>query len=171
LARTQVGNACLAFLVLAFGGADRFLQGRHLPAQLEQLLVEEVDLGLRLIGQGRLVGQLLGKRRDARILFAAHASQPGQAFVVRLERRKVRLQRRQLVHHRLALALLQAQQVGQLGDLPRQAAQHGVFAGRFLADVELRHHEDREQERDDHQQRGQHVHVARPEQVMAATLA
>ena len=70
-------------LSLALGRADRLLQGRHLPAQLEQLLVEQVDLGLRLAGQRRLVGQLLGERRDARILLAARARQARQALVVR----------------------------------------------------------------------------------------
>jgi hypothetical protein len=79
------------------------------------------------------------------------------------------LQRGQLVLGLLALALLQAEQVRQLGDLALQAAERGVLAAGLLAHVELGHHEHGQQECDHQQQRGEDVDVARPEQVVTAT--
>ena len=75
-AGAEVGNARLALLVLGFRRLQRVVQGRDLPPQREQLLVEQVDLGGRLVGDRLLVLELLGERGDARILLAADPGEP-----------------------------------------------------------------------------------------------
>ena len=57
-ARAQILDARLALGVLLLGGLQRLVQGGDLPAQRQQLLVEQVDLGQRLVGDLLLVLEL-----------------------------------------------------------------------------------------------------------------
>ena len=76
--------AGLAVLILGFCCLQRLLDGRHLPAQRRQLLVQGIDLCQRFTGQTFLIVQRFGQRRRARlrlfgfiILGAQQASKPG----------------------------------------------------------------------------------------------
>ena len=111
-------------LSLASAAPQRLLQRGHLPAQRQQLLVEQVDLGERLVRKWTFLSlSSLVSAGDARILVAAGGGKAAQPLVVGPQRRQRRLQAGKFVLERLAPALLEAQQIGDLGDLPRQAAQ------------------------------------------------
>jgi hypothetical protein len=63
-------------------------------------------------------------------------------------------------------ANVQAENVGQFGNLAVQALEDVVFAAAFLTDIKLRQHENRKQKCHHQQQRRQHIDVARPKQVV-----
>ena len=105
-------------LSLASAGAERLLQGGHLPAQLQQLLVEQVDLGQRLVAESADLSASSLESAEMRASFSPPppAMPPRRSLSV-LSVAKLACRAASSSCERLALALLEAQQVGEFGDL------------------------------------------------------
>src|SRR5690606_39864656 len=61
----QILDPILRLLILALGGLEGLVEGRDLAAQREELLIEQVDLGQRLVGDLGLLVETSGQRADA----------------------------------------------------------------------------------------------------------
>ncbi len=84
------------------------------------------------------------------------------AVALGLGRGEARAQLRELLLQAELAGFLHRQELGELRDLRGEPAERGVFAGHFLGQIELHHHEHGEQEDDAEDQRRQGIDEARP---------
>ena len=107
----------------------RFLERGHLPAQLQELLVEQVDPRPAPRAERADLSASSLESAAMRASFSPPPpAMPAEPVALRLQGGEVGLQGCEFLLQRLALALLQAQQVGELGDLALEAAQYGILA-------------------------------------------
>ena len=164
-AGAEVVDARLALLVLASRRLQRLVQGGDLPAQRQKLLVEQIDLGDRLVGD---VPSCLSRSLVRPAMRASF-------FAARRRRCPTGGRSRSCSVASDACSAASSSS----SDLPLPFSRLSRLVSSAICRVSccsavslplaswlakiLRHHEDRHQERDDEQQRRQHVDVARPE--------
>src|SRR6185503_11532291 len=120
-------------------------------------------LGVELAGQSRNL-VLRGGVAAARAFI-----EPFEPVALAFGGGEARPQLRKLVLQRGFAAALEAEQIGELGELGGELLQRSVLAGDLLRQNELHDHEDREQEDDAEDQRRKRVDEAGP--VIDAAVA
>ena len=174
-ARAEILDARLALGVLLFGGLQRVVEGGNLPAQRQQLLIEEIDLGQRLVRRpsSGFRGRLARPEMRASAAFAASSPESAEPDSCVFSSRSVDSVACSAASSSPLDLLLPFSSDSRLVSsviCSVSLLQRGVLAARLLAGEILRQHEDRHQEGDDEQQRRQHVDVARPEQAVVAAV-
>ncbi|MHC2783862.1 hypothetical protein ACVMBZ_003076 [Bradyrhizobium liaoningense] len=158
-------------------GIQRLFQGRQLPAQRADLLVQHLDLCQGPRRDGLLRVQRLAEFGGLALRVVAGGSKAVietlDAVALGLGRGEARLQLRDLVVEAELAELLQRQELVELGDLGVELLQRLVLAGDLLRQEELHDQKHRQQEHDRQHQRRQRVDEAGPvvEGAFAAAAA
>src|SRR5207342_2253093 len=112
--------------------------GRELKPEGGELLIEDLDLSQRLVGDLLLLVELAGERAGLGLgalgLAALIAEQSGQPRILLVLVDQGRLQGREAVLERLLLGALEREKLGELRQLAVQPRQHGVLAARLRGD-------------------------------------